>query len=358
MKKTLTLLLGAATMMAYAEVPNSISKMDYSQQSATVQTTYGDDITRAADKVEMPTPILQLDFNDPADLLKATIGNKAEFDNTGGDLEVVDGPNGKNAVTVKLKSFFTVDLSNSPKFTADKTTLDQWTMVCDVRMPEMYTWYTFFNTYPHNPENSDGEVFIGKVTNQIGGYHAGYGIGSWSEFIFSADTWYRVALTFDANAVYCGYYVDGDVVLEGNNPEVIPGSRFCPAKKLVLFGDDDGDDGTWDVANIKIYDQKLTAEQVRLLGVSGTEVTPSGINNTVADKKIGVFCDAAAKCMHVALPEGKSEITIADIAGRVVLSETVEGSKFSWNYSGIAKGAYVVTVANGGKTQAVKMMVN
>ena len=78
----------------------------------------------------------------------------------------------------------------------------------------------------------------------------------------------------------------------------------------------------------------------------------------MVEKKIGVFCDAAAKCMHVVLPEGKSEVTIADIAGRVVLSETVEGCKFSWNYSGNAKGAYVVTVANGGKTQTVKVMAN
>ena len=62
--------------------------------------------------------------------------------------------------------------------------------------------------------------------------------------------------------------------------------------------------------------------------------------------------------MHVVLPEGKSEVTIADIAGRVVLSESVEGCKFSWNYSGLAKGAYVVTVANGGKTQTVKVMAN
>ena len=86
--------------------------------------------------------------------------------------------------------------------------------------------------------------------------------------------------------------------------------------------------------------------------------TGTGIGSAVVEKKIGVFCDAAAKCMHVVLPEGKSEVTIADIAGRVVLSETVEGCKFSWNYSGLAKGAYVVTVANGGKTQAVKVMAN
>ena len=159
MKKTLTLLLGAAAIVAYAGLPNSMSKMSFDSQSDAVQTTYGvksesanagADIKRAADKVEMPTPILQMDFDDPSDLLKATIGNNAEFNNAGGDLVRVDAPNGKNAVTVKIRSYFTVDLSNSPKFTDGKTTLDQWTMVCDVRMPQMNTWYAFFNTYPGN----------------------------------------------------------------------------------------------------------------------------------------------------------------------------------------------------------------
>ena len=65
MKKTLTLLLGAAAIGAYAGLPNSMSKMSFDSQSDAVQTTYGvksesanagADIKRAADKVEMPTP--------------------------------------------------------------------------------------------------------------------------------------------------------------------------------------------------------------------------------------------------------------------------------------------------------------
>lgn len=287
MKKTLTLLLGAAAIVAYAGLPNSMSKMSFDSQSDAVQTTYGvksesanagADIKRAADKVEMPTPILQMDFDDPSDLLKATIGNNAEFNNAGGDLVRVDAPNGKNAVTVKIRSYFTVDLSNSPKFTDGKTTLDQWTMVCDVRMPQMGTWYAFFNTYPGNPEAAtDAEVFIGKNTNQLGGYYAGFGIGSWSNHIFEANKWYRIVLTFDATKNFCGYYADGQLLMKGTNTQVNPGSRYCPAKKLVLFGDDDGDDGTWDVTGIKIYDQKLTAAQVRELGGYDNEITPPTI---------------------------------------------------------------------------------
>lgn len=225
-------------------------------------------------QAELPSPVFQADFNDQSNLLKATKGNDLVFSNAGGELAYVDGPQGSGAVTVPKGSYFTVDISNSDQFNANGY-INAWSMSFDVKFPQMGTWYAFFQTTEAN--NDDAEVFINSSSNGIGGYYAtGLGTnGGYSDYAFEANKWYRITFNYDCAANTYAYYVDGQLLLKGNNGNAYQDSRFALPKRFLLFGDNDGDDGTFDVASVKIFDKKLSASACRELGGFGNVVTPN-----------------------------------------------------------------------------------
>lgn len=222
----------------------------------------------------LPEPTFEADFTNTANFLAAKHGNNLQFTNAGGELTQVNGPQGKPAVSVPKNSYFTVDISNSERFNAEGY-LNDWSMVMDVKFPVMRTWYAFFQTTLANDD--DAEVFISSSYDGIGGYYAtgtsdngGYSINK-----FEAGKWYRIIFNYDCNKNTFSYYVDGQLLWKGVNGNAFVNSRYALPKKLLLFADNDGDDGTIEVSDIKIYDKKLTASQCREHGGFGNTVTPN-----------------------------------------------------------------------------------
>jgi len=142
------------------------------------------------------------------------------------------------------------------------TNANRYTLVFDVRLPQIGSFFCLWNSNPDNA--TDGECFV----NPEG--HFGVGDGCYSTAKLAAGRWYRLGIVIDADHKSRAYYIDGkfshevrDVGLDGRfslNSIRSKKPFFC------LFGDNDGEDAPIDVRSIALYDTPLTLEQMRRLG--------------------------------------------------------------------------------------------
>jgi len=194
-------------------------------------------------------------FDDATNFTKADIGKQLTLVGTG--LQKADGPDASNgAVTVQKGTYFVVDHGIPVK--SGSTKVNDYSLVVDFKIPKVGVWYNFFQTDPTN--TSDGECFI-NTSGNFGTYVTGY-----SSYAVSADKWYRLVVSVSLNNTY-KYYLDGNLIHVGNIQYV--DARFSLDKTLLLFADDDGDDGTLDVAEVSLYDGALDDAAVTALGGYG-----------------------------------------------------------------------------------------
>jgi len=93
---------------------------------------------------------------------------------------------------------------------------------------------------------------------------------SYTENAVEANTWYRMVVTVK-NGSYFRVYMNGELWLDG--PGQLTDDRFSLVDKLLLFADNDGEDGTIDCSEVAIWDVPLNADQVKKLGNASTVVT-------------------------------------------------------------------------------------
>ncbi|WP_321436427.1 fibronectin type III domain-containing protein [uncultured Bacteroides sp.] len=195
-------------------------------------------------------------FDDASNFLKAEVGNP--LTQVGAGIQKADGPDASNgAVTVKRGTYFVVDHGIPAKSGA--TNVNEYSLVVDFKIPTVGVWYNFFQTDPTN--TSDGDCFI-NTSGNIGTYTTGY-----SSFAVSSNKWYRLVVSVNLDHSY-KYYLDGNLIQVGNVQYSSDG-RFSLAKKMLLFADDNGEDGTLDVAEVSLYDGALNDAQVADLGGYG-----------------------------------------------------------------------------------------
>ncbi len=136
--------------------------------------------------------------------------------------------------------------------------VNEYTIQIDFKVAGIGSWYTFLQTNPLNSD--DGEGFI-NTNGNIGLQATGY-----SSYAVSAGEWYRLVISVN-NGTHYRYYLDGQLLLDGT-AQVID-DRFSLENIVLLFGDNDGDDGEIDVAEVAIWDKPLTTYQVQNLGGYG-----------------------------------------------------------------------------------------
>ena len=93
----------------------------------------------------------------------------------------------------------------------------------------------------------------------------------------TVDKWYRFVLAVDLSAHVFRIYLDGQIMHIGTPSAFNLDNRFAiqsidALNKLILLGDDDGDDGDMDVAFIALYDRQLTDTEVEAWGGYGTPI--------------------------------------------------------------------------------------
>lgn len=210
-------------------------------------------------------------FDDPANLTKATIGNALVEDELVGVIPYfrsIAGPTaGDGAIEVGLGSYLRCFHDLSPNGSDTAKGVNQFTLVIDFKMTQRGIWYAF-HAVNQDPASDDAESFI----NSSG--HIGVGTTGYSFDTVSTDQWYRLVIAADLGHTY-KYYIDGRVALDAS-PQKLDGrfalSSINDADQVVLFGDNDGDDGTIDCAMVALYNRALTDEEVFNMGGYGHEL--------------------------------------------------------------------------------------
>jgi hypothetical protein len=205
---------------------------------------------------QAPDPVGWWKFDDAANLVKAEAGYGQPLELVGTD-QWDEGPASGNGCTrIKVGSYYRMQHGIAPN--GGGAYVNSYTLQVDFMVQDLGSWYTFFQTAPAN--DNDGDCFI-NTTGHIGVAATGY-----TNYVVNPNEWYRLVVSVK-NGTHYRYYLDGMPVLDGQIQSL--DGRFSLEPTLLLFGDNDGDDGTIDVAEVAIWDKPLTAYQVQTLGGYG-----------------------------------------------------------------------------------------
>ena len=179
-------------------------------------------------------------------------------------------------MTVDVGSYYSMSHGIAPN--GGGTKVNQWTLLIDFRIPALGVWHAFFQT-DAAPGDSDAEYFI-NTSGAIGVGDLDYSdeAGN-SGFLTETDTWYRLVFVLDVGASLAYYYgyIDGVQIATKAAPSLlIIDERFSPDPVLLLFSDNNAEDGIIDVSTVAIWDQALDAETIASLGGAGASTTPGG----------------------------------------------------------------------------------
>ncbi len=203
-------------------------------------------------------------FDDPGDLTNASVGNDLVLS---GSHEAIEGPGiGNGAITIGPGSFYRCnhDIEANGAY-GNAEWVNQFTIVMDIRIPELDQWYCFYQT---NWENSnDGDWFV-DPDGQVGVGDTGY-----SEYVLIPGDWYRVAISVNLGVHY-NYYLDGQLLQIGG--EQAYDGRFAlypadDANQVLFFADNNSEDNAIDVAEIMLFDRSLTSAELASLDGYGHE---------------------------------------------------------------------------------------
>jgi hypothetical protein len=199
-------------------------------------------------------------FDDPANLTKATIGQALQLTGT---QESVSGPADSNlAIRIGLGSYLT--MLPGIALNGNDTLVNEYSLQFDFLMPEAGVWHAFFQTNPKN--NDDADLFINKNTNALGTATTDYSVKTITD-----STWYRMLVTVK-NGEFFRIYLNGELWLD--SPGQPLDGRWGLGDTLLLFADDDGDDGEIICSEINIWEVALTADEVIGLGEDPTNKIP------------------------------------------------------------------------------------
>jgi len=197
-------------------------------------------------------------FDDPSNLVAVAAGFGKNLELVGKD-SAVSGPSpGNGAVRVPKGSHYKLTHKFRPNGGGADSMhrVNEYSIMVDFKIPDVARWYNFFQTNPSNTD--DGDCFIKKTAGTVGTSATGY-----STDTVTPNVWHRFVISIK-NGVSHDTYLDGKLIKAGTALAV--DGRFALDSLLLMFGDDDGDDGDIDVAEMRMWNYALTAGDVTGLG--------------------------------------------------------------------------------------------
>lgn len=296
-------------------------------------------------------------FDDATDMVKATIGEPLVLSGT---QTSVTGPIAGNLATlVPLGSYLDMNHGIAPN--GGGTLVNEWTVQIDFSVPQIDTWYAFFQTL-----DGDADLFVAKTeAPDIGRVPNSIGCGStrYTEATITAETWYRMLVSVK-NGEFFRIYMDGTLWLDAE-PQAIDG-RYGLSPLFQIFQDDDGDDGDINCSELGIWDVALTEAEAIALGDATKD--PNGINNLASSKHsaLGVnypnpFTTSTTFPYHLT-ESGSVSFRIFDITGTEMVSLN-EGVLSPGDYTlnltseNLKSGVYTIHMITNGQTSVQKMIV-
>lgn len=144
--------------------------------------------------------------------------------------------------------------------------VNNFTLMFDVFTPSATrsSWRCFYQTNSSN--TNDGEYFIRNSDDKLGTSAMGY-----SSTALDETRWKRVVISVTLGT-NIKTYVNGTLVATHTSDVAINGhNSLDPA--LLLFADNDGENGSLNVGAVAIWDGALTAAEVTALGLPGTTLS-------------------------------------------------------------------------------------
>jgi acid phosphatase type 7 len=219
-------------------------------------------ILSSAASGQIPTRKGWWKFDDPAALTRAEAGYGSALVPVGAFIAAVSGPvEGDGAARVGVGTY--LKMNHGIAANGGGAYVNEYTLQFDFKVPAIGDWYAFFQTNRYN--TNDGDCFV-----NTGGL-IGVGATGYSGSAIRAGEWYRLVISVK-NGSFFNYYLDGQLLLTGT-PQNLD-ERFAIEDPLLIFADENGEDGTMDCAQLAIWDSPLTAEQVKKLGGYGHTFGP------------------------------------------------------------------------------------
>jgi len=192
-------------------------------------------------------------FDNPDTPLKAEQNYGSDLRLVGTHL-LIDGPEvGNNAVKIGPGSHYKLTHGILPN--GGGLRVNEYTIQIDFRIPALSGWHCFYQTDITN--GSDGDCFI-NTSGSIGVWATGY-----SPHPIIANEWYKLVISVKNGTQY-KYYLDGQLFHDGTVQEI--DGRFALDSLLLVFADEDGEDGEIDCSELAIWDRVLSQEEVFSLG--------------------------------------------------------------------------------------------
>lgn len=199
-------------------------------------------------------------FDDPAALVRAEAGYGSNLQTVGTSIFAVAGPDSSNgAVRVGIGSYF--KMFHGMASNGGGSFVNEYTLRIDFKIAALGSWHAFFQTNTANA--NDGDCFI-NPTGNIGVAATGY-----SSLAIRPGEWYRLVVSVKNGSFY-NLYLDGQLLLAGSVQST--DGRFAIENPLLLFADENGEDGSIDCAELAIWDIPLAAPEVKQIGGFGHTV--------------------------------------------------------------------------------------
>jgi hypothetical protein len=234
----------------------------------------------------LETAVGYWEFDDPNNLLKATIGEdliRGGWDDAEAPISYVEGPAaGNGAASVPKYNFLKCIHGIAPNGVEGATRVNEYTIMFDVMEEDVSLYHAVIQSSVDDALNQVDEAsFYLKSRGRIG---TGV-IGDSPDGTTESGKWYRVI--FSAKAAVDGgfynYYLNGELLKENPFSQINDGRTTLHPAGVIFFGDTrpgepynergdgyDYNDGLY-VAGIAIWDRALTAAEVAALGMFNVE---------------------------------------------------------------------------------------
>jgi hypothetical protein len=290
-------------------------------------------------------------FDNAGDLLAAEIGEPLTLT---GSQESVAGPSAGNLATqIGIGSYLTMTHGIEPNLGG--AYVNEFSLQFDFSVPEINIWHAFFQT---NIENGNDADLFTNTSNAIGVGDLGY-----SGNTIIANTWYRMVISVK-NDNFFKIYINGELWLDGAGQPL--DGRYGIEPTLILFGDNDGDDGVIVCSEVAIWDVALTSDEAALLGGVPTNMGLSEHGKFLQTANLGQNYpnpfSAVTTLPYEVTETGKVCFSVLDFTGRQVMF-VEEGVKIPGNYSlqlnasNMPVGIYFVRMTVNDRTSMLKITV-
>ncbi len=295
-------------------------------------------------------------FDDPGDLLKAEPGSGLPLELVGSQ-EAVTGPTGGNgAIMIGPGSHYKV--THGVSGNGGGILVNEYTLMADIFLPDMDSWRCIFQTSPSN--STDGDCFI-KPSGVLGTAATGY-----SDYAVLPNEWYRLIISVK-NGSHYQYYLDGQLVLEGTVQSI--DGRFALDTVLLVFADEDGEDGTIECAELALWNYALNAGEIEALGgyghtvgVEGKPATPAVVENYELKQNYPNPFNPETTISYALVHSGPVRLEVYNSLGRKVttlVDQHQESGRHLVRISGAAwpSGVYLYKLSVNGFTHTRKMIL-